>query len=56
MPIKIRITPPAISALDFHRVPNTLPIFTPVQEMAKVVRPMMQTPRSVLRSSLAAMS
>ena len=28
MPIKIRITPPAISALDFHRVPNTYTYYT----------------------------
>ena len=39
MPSNIRMTPPAISALDCKPEPKTLPILTPAAERTKVVQP-----------------
>ena len=49
-PMRIRITPPVISAPVLYFVPNMPPIFTPPQEITKVVAPIISTEQTVLSS------
>ena len=47
IPMSIRITPPANSALDLYFIPNTLPAFTPIADRTNVVQPIKVTAHTI---------
>ena len=53
VPIKMRITPPALSAPDLNLVPHRFPSFTPAKPNAKVVAPIRVTARTMFTLSTA---
>ena len=50
VPIRIRIMPPAISALLLYLRPKMLPTLSPIAEMINVVTPMNETAATMLTS------